>query len=438
VYKKLLSDSAIYGLGAILVKSIAFFTLPIYTRIFSPEEFGIIEMFATIGGMLTILMTMGLDSTQSYYFMEAKNKGTHNIKTITTSIVQLRIVLGMGLIGIVSLFAPFILDFSFGSELPVLYLLMISLSVFFANLVSQSLEIFRLIYKPWQYIGLSFIQTILNVGFILYFTYIQDMGIEGYLIGGMIGMFIAMLIGWVATSDYRYWNKIEIKFWKDFLKFGLPLVPAGLMIWIMSASDRWFVMGMLGATEVGLYAVAAKFAMLIALMVEVFRKAWWPIAMDMLHKKEGPEFFRIVSLWYIVAGTIGAIILTIISPYLVDYLTTDAYKESWKIVGILCWGSVFYGFYLLSGLGMFYSKKTHLTIYTYGGGAILNILLNYILIPILGLFGAAFATILSLLLANIVGMVISSRYYKIDWHWLYMSISVISGMAFILFYIGEL
>lgn len=74
MYKKLLSDSAIYGLGTILIKAIAFFTLPIYTRIFSPSEFGVIEMFSTIGSMLSISMTMGLDSAQSFYFMEAKKK----------------------------------------------------------------------------------------------------------------------------------------------------------------------------------------------------------------------------------------------------------------------------------------------------------------------------------------------------------------------------
>ena len=64
----------IYGFGAIVIKAIAFFTLPIYTRIFSPSEFGIIEMFSTIATILSIFMTMGLDRAQSFYFMEAKNK----------------------------------------------------------------------------------------------------------------------------------------------------------------------------------------------------------------------------------------------------------------------------------------------------------------------------------------------------------------------------
>jgi len=254
----------------------------------------------------------------------------------------------------------------------------------------------------------------------------------------MTGMFIAMFIGWIATRDYRYWGKIEFDLWKQFFKFGLPLVPSGIMIWVMSASDRWFVMNMLGSFETGLYAVAAKFAMLMTLVIETFRKAWWPIAMDLLHKEDGAKFFRNISLWYIVLGTIGAMILTIISPYLVSFLTTQEYIQSWKIIGILCWGSIFYGFYLLSGLGIFYSKKTYLTVYVYGSGAFLNIALNYFLVPLLGLFGAALGTIMSLLFANIISMVISNRYYQIDWHWFYMLMSIVLGMIFILYYIGKL
>ena len=94
MYKKLLSDSFIYGFGSIIIKAIAFFTLPIYTRLFTPEEFGILEMFNTIAGMLSIAMTMGLDAAQSFYFMEAKNNGNRSIIEITASIFQLRIIVG--------------------------------------------------------------------------------------------------------------------------------------------------------------------------------------------------------------------------------------------------------------------------------------------------------------------------------------------------------
>ncbi len=436
MYKKLLTDLSIYGLGAIFIKSLAFFTLPIYTRIFSPSEFGVIEMFATIGGILSIFMTMGLDSAQSYYFMEAKNKKTRDIKEVTTSILGLRIVLGIAVIGVVSILSPFILDFAFETKLPIIYLLIVASSIFFANLISQSLEIFRLLYKPWHYIALSFGQTILNIGLILYFTYIENMGIYGYFLGSLIASFIVMLIGWVVTRNYRYFRSLNIDLWKDFLKFGAPLVPAGFAIWFMQAGDRWFVMKILGSHDLGIYSVGAKFAMLIALAVEIFRKAWWPIAMDIMHKPEASEFIRKISFWYILLGSIGAVILALIAPYLVKFLVTEEYHESYKLIGILGWSGIFYGFYLISELGIFKSKKTYLSIITNFTGALLNLLLNYFLIQIFGLIGAAYATIISLMMANIVGMNISNKFLHVKWQWFSYALFISTSLA-IITYLGR-
>ncbi len=153
--------------------------------------------------------------------------------------------------------------------------------------------------------------------------------------------------------------------------------------------------------------------------------------MDMLHKEDGPVFFRNVSLWYVLFGSFGMFTLTILSPFLVTFFTSESYHESWKLVGVLGWASVFYGFYLLSGLGMFYSKKTYLTLYVYGSGAVLNIVLNILLIPVLGLMGAAYGTVLSMLFSNVVGMIVSNNYYKIEWHWMYMALSIFvaSGLS---------
>ena len=431
IYKKLLTDSAIYGLGSISIKAIVFFTLPIYTRIFSPDEFGIIEMFTTIGGMLSILMTMGLDSAQSYYFMEAKNKKTYDIKEITASILGLRIVLGIGVIGIVSILSPFILDFAFNTKLPTIYLLMVASSVFFANLISQSLEIFRLMYKPWHYIGLSFVQTVFNISLILYFAYFRNMGVYGYFLGSLMASFIIMFVGWIATKDYRCFKKLNIGLWKDFLRFGIPLVPAGFIIWVMQASDRWFVMKMLGSYEVGIYAIGAKFAMLITLAVETFRKAWWPIAMDMLHKPEGSEFIRKISFWYMLVGSVTTVVLALVAPYIVKYMVDSKYYESWKLIGILGWSGIFYGFYLISELGIFKSKKTYLSVLTNSVGVVLNIILNYLLISWFGLIGAAYATVISLMTANITGMIISNRFLPVKWQWHYYIFFVGSSLLIV-------
>ncbi|WP_022851604.1 lipopolysaccharide biosynthesis protein [Limisalsivibrio acetivorans] len=434
IYKQLLSDSAVYGAGMVSIKAISFLTLPIYTRIFSPEQFGAIEMLSIIGTFIALIMNSGMDSAQSYYFMEAKNKNNYDIRDITTAVLQYRLVSGVLIIGVVSALSPFIIDFSFDTNIEVKLLLIAVISIFFANLVNQSLEIFRLIYKPYQYIGLSLFQTLGNIGFILYFSYVKNMGVSGYFWGSVCGSFAALITGWFATREYRHWSRFEVRLWGILLRFGLPLVPAGLMMWIMRASDRWFVMNMLSSADVGIYAVAARFSAIMIVSVEVFRKAVWPIAMDMLHKDDGPKFFSNVSTAYILAGSVLSIAFTALSPFIIKLLAAPEYFESWKVLGILSWVSVFYGFYLFSGIGFFSSRRTYLTLYSYATGTVVNLILNYFLIRAIGIEGAAYSTAIGLLTANITSIILGRKLYSIKWRYGILATCITAGLLFTWFY----
>jgi len=430
-YRRLISNSLTYGLGGILAGSVGFFLMPIYTRIFSPDEYGIIAMLVTLSGMFTILMTMGLNASQSYYFMEAKNKKTAKTEEIVTSILQLKIILSIIMALVISVFSPLLVKFFFKGPIPIGYMYLVVIFTFFAVFAVHSMEIFRLTYGVWNYIFLSLLRLISGAGFILLLICIYDMGIKGYLIGILIGSFIAMVVGLLVTKRYyMYWKKVDRNLWKDFLKFGLPLVPASLIWWVMHASDRWFIMHLISPYALGLYATGAKFILLITLAVEAFRKAWWPLALDMMHKKDSPEFFQRVSLWYLILGSVAAVALTAVSPYLVGFIADKRYFEAWRIIGVLCWYPIFYGFYLISTIGIFKSKKTYIAIVVFALAAIINIILNFILIPIYGLIGAAVATSLSMMIASVISMLISNRYLYVRWQWgWYVTIIAISCTA---------
>lgn len=434
MYKRLLSDAAIYGIGSVLIKGLGFFTLPIYTRIFSPVDYGVITMLSMIAGIISIFMNSGLDSAQSYYFMRAKNKGDISESYVITTIAHLRIAMGV-VVGIVVYFSTdLIIRFFFPETIPSYYLYLITISVFIANLLSQNIEILRLVHKPWHYMVFTFIQSLLNIVLILYFCYYQEKGVVGYLFGGIGAVGFSLALTFISTKQYRQKYSFDFATNKEFLLYGLPIIPTGLMIWIMQISDRWFISNNLGIEETGIYAVGAKFAMLTALVVETFRKAWWPIAMDMMYKKEGPLFFKTISSWYVVFGCFIAIIITLLSPYFIMYLTPKEYHESWRIVGILCWSSILYGFFQISAIGLFYSKKTNLNLYIQTVGAISNILLNILLIPQLGVYGAALATVFSLLVSNFISMLVSNKFYPIEWNWLLMLIVIPFSLSFIYFY----
>lgn len=89
--RQLGKDSLVYGFGAILAKGVGFFLLPIYTRIFTPAEYGTIEMLSVIASFLGAVLVMGLDSAQSFYFYERRERGRTAQAELVSSILQWRL-----------------------------------------------------------------------------------------------------------------------------------------------------------------------------------------------------------------------------------------------------------------------------------------------------------------------------------------------------------
>ena len=145
----------------------------------------------------------------------------------------------------------------------------------------------------------------------------------------------------------------------------------------MSSLDRWFIQYYLGSELLGIYAVGAKFAMVMGLIVETFRQAWWPIAMDSIHSSDGPDTLRMISRLYVGFGVSMIMILALSSEYLITLLFPETYYSAWTIVCILAWQSFFYGFYMIGSIGIWKTKKTLYTMFLMAGAVVVNLILNF-------------------------------------------------------------
>jgi O-antigen/teichoic acid export membrane protein len=175
--------------------------------------------------------------------------------------------------------------------------------------------------------------------------------------------------------------------------------------------------------------VAAKFSMLMALIVITFRRAVWPIALDALQSDDGPAFLRTVARFYLGVGAAGIVVLSALSPILVRILTPEAYHSAYPVVGILAWQSLFYGFSLIAAAGMWKTEKTVWAPFTMAFAACLNIALNILLIPAFGVIGAAVSTAASFLCWVLGDLIISERYWPVRYPLGVMSLEVAIGAA---------
>ena len=436
-FKQLGKDSIIYGLGGILAKSVSFFMLPIYTRIFSRSDYGTIEMLIVISSFVGAILVMGMDSAQSMYFFKNKEEGKSAQVRLVSSILQWRLLWGTFIVLLSTLLAPLLNLFFFNGNLSVLYFAIAFSSALFAQVMSQSSEVMRLLYRPWSYIGITISQSLFAAGLIMVFVLGWKMGVLGFFIGVALSSVLVSIFGWYLAREYLDFSQLQKDLWPKLIRFGAPLVPAGLALYFMSSADRWFIQYFHGPSALGLFAVGAKFSMLMAFAAETFRKAWWPIAMDSMHNSDGPETFRMISRLYMGLGTTIIIIVTLLSPWLVELLTTNEYYSSWPIVGILAWQSLFYGFFLIASAGIWKVEKTSLNLYLMLASTTFGLVLNWLLVPKYAELGAAIATAITYLFWVVISMLVSEFYWKTGFSWMVFAIQVSCGVVFVVWYIVE-
>ena len=420
-----------------MAKSISLGMLPVYTRIFSVSDYGNIEMLSILSSFIGAILVMGMDSAQSMYFFKNKEEGKSAQARLISSILQWRLLWGSVVVLIATLLAPFINLFFFEGNLRLVHFAVAFASALFAQVMGQSTEVMRLLYRPWSYISITISQSIIAAGLVMAFVIGLKMGVLGFFLGAATASAVVSIFGWYLASEYLDFSRIQKDLWPKLIRFGGPLVPAGLAIYFMSTADRWFIQYFHGPLALGLFAIGAKFSMLMAFAAETFRKAWWPIAMDSMHDSDGPKTFRMISRLYMGLGTTMVIFVTLLSPWLVEIFTVPEYYSSWPIVGILAWQSLFYGFFLIASAGIWKVEKTSLNLYLMIGATCFGLVMNWLLVPKYAEVGAAIATAITYLFWVVISMAVSEFYWRTAFSWIVFAIQVSCGVFFVAWYIIE-
>ena len=438
VLKQLGGDAVVYGLGGALAKGLSFLLLPIYTRIFTPAEYGTMEMLLVISNFVSAVLVLGMDSAQSMYFFKAKKHGQDAQAKIVSATLQIRVIWGCIIVLLTSLLSPFLNAWFFEGRFGLEYFAIAFGGALFAQIMVQSAEVMRLLYRPWDYIGIIILQSMLSAATGLLCILVFDLGVLGFFIGVLISSTIVGLFGWFRIRSFWKFERIHWDVLATLIRFGVPLMPAALVFYFMSTADRWFVQYYHGAEALGVFAVGAKLALILSLLIEAFRQAWWPIAMDSLHTEGGVETFRIIARLYLGVACAGVVILTCLSPWLVNFIAGPNYDNAWIIVGILGGQGVLYGFFQIGGVGIWRAEKTYLNLPLLVGAALLGLILNWLLVPDYGAVGAALATVITYFIWIIATLFVSQNLWNINFQFAIMIFQVTSTVFFVFLFIAVL
>ncbi len=255
----------------------------------------------------------------------------------------------------------------------------------------------------------------------------------------IVGNFTGTLLVYAALIGYRR-EQLGLAFDRDLLRrmnrFGMPLVPSGLLLWVTSFSDRFFLVTLADAAETGLYSVGVRIASAMVLLLTAFRMAWPAFAYSIVDDAEARRTYAWVLTYLTVVSAWVATGLALLSPWLVDWLAAPAFASSSRVVGPLAFAAVAFGAYIVVAIGIGREKRTQFNWVVTGAAALVNVVLNLTLIPPYGMMGAAVATVAAYAVM-FVGMAWwSQRIYPVPYQWRRVATAAAAGIGLVV--VGKL
>jgi O-antigen/teichoic acid export membrane protein len=198
------------------------------------------------------------------------------------------------------------------------------------------------------------------------------------------------LSGWLLRATGVGFNRGRLR---QMVAFGLPLIFSNASLFALNFSDRFFLQRLSSLETVGIYAVGYKLAfMLNYLLVQPFH-AMWQARMYLIHARpEHPKIFSQIFMLYSLVLIYVALALSVFSPEVVTVMAAPKFRAGQPVVPIVALAYVFYGIGLYLQLGMFLAEKTKAIGAVSAAAAVVNLMLNYLLIQQFGMYGAAWAT----------------------------------------------
>ena len=383
--KTLLNDTIIFAIGNLGSKIIQFLLVPLYTYSMTTEEFGISDLLLTTVSILMPIFSFSVADGLLRFGLDDDEKKENVLKNSVL----------IAFIGSVVSFAciPIFLQISFIGKWAILLVIILNLRVY-QDIFTTYLKVCN---RNKLYAASSMIFTFTLCMFNVFFLTYLHLGIAGYLYSYIVASAVTLIYALITIRiPYVFHNgSIKKEDAKRILLYSLPLIVNALSGWIITASDRFMIEVFLDKNDLGIYSVATKMPSFIITFSSIFLQAWTISAIVEQKSEDNKKFYSDIYKKYLFVVLLGTSLLTsVIQPFMKIYVSASFF-EAWRYVPLLL-SSVIYmsliNYY--SGIYIAYKKNVNITI-TILAGALINILLNALLIPVLKINGAVIATFIS-------------------------------------------
>ncbi|HJM85550.1 MAG TPA: oligosaccharide flippase family protein [Candidatus Marinimicrobia bacterium] len=394
--RQLTRQTLVYGTGNVLTRLVTFLLLPLFTNVLTPGEYGLATLLYVFLGFMNIVYHYGLDTAFMRYYNEADGPDAQQ------SLFSTALWLSLGTSCVLSFL---ILSGSSGLSSLLLggdqytHLFKLAAGILLLDAISHvPFAHLRLEGRATLFVLIKLINVITTLGMNIYLVVMKGMGLDGIFLSVAAASAVTTfsVLSATAGSLQFAFNSSSVS---SLLKFGLPFLPAGLASIAMESIDRYILASLTDAATVGIYTAGYKLGIFMLLITTAFQYAWQPFFLKAGNNSESKTLFaRVFSYFMVIALFVWTVITLFISEIVRlnvagVSLIGPAFVEAQSIVPIILMAYVFQGAYLNFLPGIYFEEKTKYIAVITGLSAAVNIGVNFALIPIYGIVGAAYATL---------------------------------------------
>jgi O-antigen/teichoic acid export membrane protein len=432
--KSIAKHFMIYGFGRILSNIAGFLLIPLYTNYLAPSEYGTLELLNLTTYVVGMFIAAGIGHAVMRFFFDSEDLFQRKV-IISTSML---LIWGISIFSTIwfIVFSSGISNIVFQSGNYAGLFRIIFLSMMFSLTNEIPLSLIRAQQKSVFFTLISIAQLVMSLTLNIVFIVCYRMGIRGIIISGMISQGTVGVFLCLYTFRYSGFH-FSYPMMRKVLKYGLPLIPAGLGYFVMNFADRYFLERFTTLAEVGIYALGYKFGMIISsIITEPFLSIYRPKIFELENDARVKDIISLVFTYFIFIELFFGLGVSVLIKDVFEIISTPEYHGAYKVVPLIMFSYILVGGYSLMQIGLLIVKKTKYIAYMVTISAVTCLGLNLLLIPKIGIWGAIFGTLGSYSILFVINFILSNGQYHIKYE--YIRILKLLLIAVLIYFISLL
>jgi O-antigen/teichoic acid export membrane protein len=448
-YKKLASDTAIYGMSSIVGRFLNWWLVPYYSRLFLPDVFGVVTNLYSYVAFLLVILTYGMETGYFRYASKNPNKQLVYSTTLITLFFSSAV------------FIVFI--FFFQEKIAGLinyhghneYILWLGIVVAIDAFTSIPFAKLRLENRPIKFAFLKIVNIGFNIGFNLFFltlcpylqrhfpnlpisvVYSPKIGVGYVFVSNLLANLITLILLFpdIFKISYRFDAKL---LWKIF-DYSFPILIVGIAGMINQNLDKILIPFLIPEDQnpmyqVGIYGANYKIAVLMNMFIQAFKYAFEPFFFARGKSADDKQVHAVIMTYFVLFGLLIFLGVMLYIDFIKVVALDSKYFEGLKVVPLVLMSNLFFGVYYALSMWYKLDDKTRYGAYIALVGAGITLVLNILLIPVIGYMGSAITVFICFFVMMVISYFLGQKYYPIPYE--LKSIGLYSGAALVLYLIS--